>query len=62
MKFMENWLRRIIREELIAFTERPPTSTGSFNIVSEAGGELIMPNPIREQFDEGKVTSIKDIL
>lgn len=30
-------------------------------IVSEEGGELIIPNFVKEQFDEGKVQSLADI-
>jgi len=33
-----------------------------YSITSSAGGEIIMPSPIKEAFDEGRVTNIGDIL
>ena len=62
MKWLENWIRGIIRSELQAFMESPEKAPNSYSIKSAAGGEIIMPNFVREQFDSGNVTSIKDII
>ena len=62
MKWLENWLKRIIREELNAFMELPQNKSDSYSIKSATGGEIIMPNYVREQFDEGRVKSIGDII
>lgn len=55
----EKDLRRIIREELERGFGNVPENVISMK--SDAGGEIIMPNPIREQFDQGNVRSLADI-
>ena len=62
MKWLENWFRGIIRSELQAFMESPEKAPNSYSIKSITGGEIIMPNYVREQFDEGRVKSIGDII
>lgn len=57
----EKKLRKVIREEFERFMEAPQQSN-SYSIKSETGAEIIMPNPAKEAFDEGRVTSIKDII
>ena len=62
MIFLEKWLRRIIKDELQQFMEAPQNAPQSYSVKSLAGGELIIPNPVRQAFDEGKVKSMGDIL
>lgn len=61
MILTEKTLRRIIREEFERFME-VPRMTDDTIIESPTGAAIIMPNPVREAFDEGRITSIGDIL
>jgi hypothetical protein len=59
------YLSGMDRNKLIDFfhSYRLPEATEDvYSITSSAGGEIIMPSPIKKMFDEGKVTSIGDIL
>lgn len=58
----EKKLRSVIREEFELFMAQPQSSLSTYSITSSAGGEIIMPSPIKEAFDEGKIKSIGDIL
>lgn len=58
----ERKLRRVIREEFERLMEPPQQAPSSLSVKAESGAEIIMPNPIRERFDEGQVISMKDIL
>lgn len=60
--FTEKQLRKVIREELERFMETPREPPNSYSIKAETGAEIIMPNLVREAFDEGKITSVKDII
>lgn len=62
MILTEKQLRRVIREEFERFMSPPEAPENIISMKSAAGGELILPNPVREKFDEGTVTSLKDIL
>lgn len=59
--FTENQMRKVIREEFERLMS-PPENPDVYSIKSVAGGEIIMPNPTKEKFDEGKINSIDDIL
>lgn len=58
----ESKLRQIMRDELERFMGSQESLPDSYSIRSANGGELIMPSPIKEKFDEGEVKSIGDIL
>lgn len=57
----EKTLRRVLREEFERFMETPQ-ETSSYTIKAPTGAEIIMPNFVKERFDEGRVESIKDII
>lgn len=58
----ERKLRRVIREEFERLMEPPKQIPNSLSIKAESGAEIIMPNRVREMFDSGEVTSVRDIL
>lgn len=55
-------LRKVIREELEQFMESPQEKPQVYSIKGANGGEIIMPNFVKEGFDEGKIKSIGDII
>ncbi|MDE2104793.1 MAG: hypothetical protein KGL39_46580 [Patescibacteria group bacterium] len=62
-KKLENYFRRLIREELDLYFGQRPRQPETMEIHNnETGADLIMPNFIKEAFDEGKITSIGDIV
>ena len=48
-------------KDILEISKEPPTEP-IISIKSSTGGEIIMPNYIKEAFDTGKVTSVKDII
>lgn len=63
MKWIENWFRLIIRDELDLYFGQKPRTLDSYQVTnSETGAEIIMPNYIKEAFDQKKVTTVSDIL
>ena len=48
-------------KDILEIQDQSPTEA-FMHITSNAGGEIIMPSPIKESFDEGRVKSIKDII
>lgn len=57
-KIIRNWLKK----EIISILEEIKTSPNIISIKSNEGGEIIIPNMVRQAFDEGKIKSIKDII
>lgn len=57
----ESSLRQIVREEMEAALKAISTPD-HYMVSNEGGGDIIMPNPIREQFDRGEIKSLADIL
>lgn len=55
-------LRATIRDEIRLFMEEAGKTTELDIVNYETGAEIIYPNFIKEQFDSGKVESLKDIL
>lgn len=62
MILSEKKLRNVIREEFEKLMTGSPPKPDDYSIKSAAGGEIIMPSFTKQQFDEGKVKSIKDII
>ncbi len=58
----EKQLRRVIREEFERFMELPEKPPDVISIKAETGADILLPNYIKDQLDEGKVESIKDII
>lgn len=58
----EKKLRRIIREELLDIFNVQPSPQPVLTMRSDAGGEVIMPNYVKERFDKGEIKSLADIV
>lgn len=60
MNFIERWVRKIAKDEINRYYQAiPEPSIQLYN--EETGAEIIMPNPVREAFTDGRITSFKDI-
>lgn len=58
----EKKLRQILREEFERLMSPPQKTQDIVSMKSLAGGEIIMPNFVKERFDEGKIKSLADII
>ncbi len=58
----EKKLRSVVRSEFERFMEVPRASPDVLSIKAETGAEIIMPNYVRERFDNKEVNSFADII
>lgn len=58
----EKKLRQIIREEFERFMGKPEPPPDILSIKGANGGEIILPNYVKEKFDKGEIKSLADIV